>query len=76
MIVAQKPTQSLAAPNWPLALPIVYPRKQQDIAPALVIPLSVEMVEVVAQCPPQRAFTEQDHLGQALLLDRPDPTFA
>jgi hypothetical protein len=31
MIVAQKPTQSIAAPHRPLALPIVCPRKQQDV---------------------------------------------
>jgi hypothetical protein len=55
MIVAQKPAQSLAAPDRPLALPIGYPRKQQDIALPLVIPLGMEMVDVVAQRPPQGA---------------------
>ena len=73
MIIAQKPTQSLAAPHWPLALPIRHPRKQQDVALPLMIPLGMEMVEIVAQCPPQRALAEEDHFGQALLLDRPDP---
>jgi hypothetical protein len=51
------------------------PRKQQNIALPLVIPLGVEMVNIVAQGPPQRALAEEDHLGQALLLDRPDPAF-
>jgi hypothetical protein len=52
MIVAQKPTQSLAAPHWPLALPIRHPWKQQDVALPLVIPLGMEMVDIVAQRPP------------------------
>ena len=73
MIIAQKPTQSLAAPHWPLALPIRHPWKQQDVALPLVIPLGMEMVDIVAQRPPQRALAEQDHLGQTLLLDRSDP---
>jgi hypothetical protein len=72
MIIAQKPTQSLAAPHWPLALPIVFSRKQQDIALPLMIPLGMEMVDIVAQRPPQRPLAEEDHLGQAFLLDRPD----
>jgi hypothetical protein len=73
MIIAQKPTQSLEAPHWPLALPIRRPRKQQDVTLPLMIPLAMEMVDIVAQHPPQRALAEQDHLGQTLLLDRPDP---
>src|SRR5258707_9381744 len=73
MIVAQKPTQSLAAPHWPLALPIRRPRKQQDVTLPLMIPLGMEMVDIVAQHPPQRALAEEDHLGQALLLHRPHP---
>jgi hypothetical protein len=46
MVIAQEPAQSLAAPHWPLALPIRHPRKQQDVALPLMIPLSVEMVDV------------------------------
>ena len=75
MIIAQKPTQSLAAPHWPLALPIRRPRKQQDVALPLVIPLGMEMVDIVAQRPPQRALAKQEHLRQAHCLDRPDPAF-
>src|SRR5260370_30919184 len=73
MVIAQETAQSLAAAHWPLALPIGYPRKQQDVALPLMIPLSVEMVDVVAQRSPQRLFAEEDHFGQALLLDRPHP---
>jgi hypothetical protein len=54
MVVAQKPAQSLLAPHWPLALPIRRPRKQQDVALALVVPLGMEMVDKVTQRPPQR----------------------
>src|ERR1700704_2790101 len=75
MIIAQEPTQSLAAPHWPLALPIRRPRKQQDVALPLMIPLGMEMVDIVAERPPQGALAEEDYLGQALLLDRPHPAF-
>ena len=73
MIVAQKPAQSLAAPHWTLAVAVRIPRKQQNIALPLVIPLDMEMLDIVAQRSPQRALAEEDHLGQALLLDRPHP---
>jgi hypothetical protein len=75
MVVTQQPAQSLAAPHRPLAVPIRCPRKQQDVALTLVISLGMEMLHVFAERPPQRWLAEQDHLGQALLLDRPDPTF-
>jgi len=76
MIVAQKPTQSRAAPHWPLALPIRHPRKQQDVALPLMIPLGMEMVDILAQRLPQGAFAEKNYLGQALLFDRPDPALS
>jgi hypothetical protein len=44
------------------------PGKQQNIALPLVIPLSMEMVDIVAQHPPQGALAEEDYLGQALLV--------
>jgi len=72
MIEAQKPTQSLVAPHWSLALPIRHSWKQQDVALPLVIPLGVEMVDNYS-APAARALAEEDHFGQALLLDRPDP---
>jgi len=53
MIITQKPTQSLAAPHWPLALSVAYPSKQQDVALPLMISLAMEMVDVVAQRPTQ-----------------------
>ena len=73
MVIVQEPAQSLAAPDRSRALSIAFSRKQQDVALPLVIPLGMVMVEIVAQCPAQRALAEEDHFGQALLLDRPDP---
>jgi hypothetical protein len=75
MVIAQEPAQSLTAPHRSFALPIVYPRKQQDVALPLMIPLGMEMVDEVAQRPPQRALAEEDRFGQALFLDRPHPAF-
>jgi hypothetical protein len=45
-------------------LPIAYPRKQQDVVFPLLVPLSMEMVDIVAQCPPQRALAEEDCLDK------------
>src|ERR1700687_2676446 len=73
MVVAQEPTQSLAALHGPLTTNVRIPREQQDIALPLVISLSVEMLDIFVQCPAQRALTEENGLGQALLLHRPDP---
>ncbi len=75
IVIAQKPTQSLAAPHRPLAVAVHIPRKRQNIALPLVIPLGMEMLDIVAQRPPQGALAEEDYLGQALHLDRPDPAF-
>jgi hypothetical protein len=58
MVVAQQSTQSLAAPHRPLAVPIRCPRKQQDVALTLVIPLGMEMLHVFAERPPQRWLAE------------------
>jgi hypothetical protein len=45
IIVAQKPAQSLATSDWPLALASPWPRKQQDIALPLVVPLGMEVFD-------------------------------
>ncbi len=73
MVVTQEPTQSLAALHRSFTTNVRIPREQQDIALPLVISLSVEMLDIFAQRPPQRALTEKNELGQALLLHRPDP---
>ena len=58
MVIAQEPAQSLAAPHGSLALTIRRQRKQQDVALPLVIPLGMEMLDVIAQHPPQRALVD------------------
>jgi hypothetical protein len=74
VIIAQEPTQSLAALNRLLIVADVrVTRKQENIPPPLVIPFSMIMFDVFAQGPLQGALAEEDHLGQALLLHRPDP---
>ena len=46
MRVAQKPAQSLAASNRPLALLRRLPKKQKDVALPLMVPLGMEMVDI------------------------------
>ena len=55
MIITQEPTQPLAALHGPLATNVRISGKQQDIAFPLVIPLSMEMLDVFAQRSPQGA---------------------
>jgi len=43
---------------------------QQDIALPLVISLSVEMLDIFAQRPPQRALTEKNDLRDDELMKR------
>src|ERR1019366_10604247 len=57
----------------PLALDVWIAREQQDVVLPLMIALSMVMLDVFAQCAPQGALAEEDHLGQALFLHRPDP---
>jgi len=69
MVIAQEPTQSLAALNMLLlAVDVGVTRKQQDVTLPLVIPLGMIVFNEFAQGPPQGALAEQDHLGQALVL--------
>lgn len=42
----------------------------------MMVSLGVVMRDIFAQSPYQRAFTEQNELGKALLLHRADPPFA
>src|SRR5262245_2012698 len=74
MVIAQEPTQSLPALNrLRLAAGMRITREQQDVTLALVIPLDMIMFDIFFQRPPQRALAQEDHLGQALLLHRPNP---
>ena len=40
-----------------------------------MVSFAVIMSAVFGQDPPQRTLTEQDHLGQAFLFNRADPSF-
>src|SRR6185295_4408915 len=74
MVIAQEPTQSLPALNrLRLAADILITREQQYVTLALVIPLGMIMFDEFVQRSPQRALAQEDHLGQAFLLHRPDP---
>src|SRR5450631_4842881 len=73
MVITQEPTQSLAALHRPGAAEGCITGEQQDVVLPLMIALSMVMLDVFAQCAPQGALAEEDHLGQALLLHRPDP---
>src|ERR1700682_3099126 len=68
MVITQEPTQSFAALHGPLMTNVRIPRERQDIAPSLVVSPSVEMLDIFAERSPQRVLTEENHLGQALLL--------
>ena len=73
MIIAQQPAQSLAALHGPLSADICIARKQQDVVHTLVIAFGMIMFDVFAQRSPQRALSNEDQLGQALVLHRSDP---
>jgi hypothetical protein len=68
MIITQEPTEALTALHGLCPADIRVPREQQDIVLPLMIPLSMEMLDIFVQGSPQRALTEEDHLGQALLF--------
>src|SRR5262249_25909895 len=73
MVIAQEPTQSLAALHGPLAADVCIAREQQDVALPLMISLGMEMFDKFAECAPQGALTQENHLGQTLLLHRANP---
>jgi hypothetical protein len=51
------------------------PGKEQFVALSLMIAFAVIVGAELVQRPGQRLLTEQNQLCQALLLDRPHPTF-
>jgi hypothetical protein len=73
MVITQEPTQSLTALHRPGAADACIAGEQQDVVLPLMIALSMVMLDVFAQGAPQGALVEEDYLGQALLLYRPDP---
>jgi hypothetical protein len=63
MVVAQEPTEPLAALHRPRAADVRIPREQQNVALPLMIALSMEVFDIFAQRSPQGALAEQNHLG-------------
>ena len=55
MVMPQESAQSLAALNRPVAADVRTPREQQDVALPLMIPLGMEMFDILAQGSPQGA---------------------
>src|SRR5665811_457966 len=73
MVMAQEPTQSLAALHGLLAADVGIPREQQEVVLPLMVPLSMVMLDEFAQGSSQGALTKKNDLRQTLVLDRPDP---
>ena len=73
MVIAQEPTQSLAALHGAVMMNPCVTREQEDIALSLMIALGMIMFDEFVQRPPEGALAQKDHLGQALLLHRADP---
>ena len=73
MIITQEPTQPLAALHRPPEADVPIPREQQNIALALVIALSMVVIDIFIEGPSQRTLAKEDHLGQALIFNRPYP---
>jgi hypothetical protein len=53
LVIAQEPTQSLAALHRPLAADVRITREQEDIALSLMIALGMMMFDEFVQRPPQ-----------------------
>ncbi len=70
MIIMQEPTQPLAALHGAPGVHVPIPREQQNIALALVIALSMVVIDIFIEGPSQRTLAKEDHLGQALILNR------
>ena len=77
MVVFQHPSQSLSASHKAVAAldRLVAGWKQDHVALALVISLSMEMLHVLTKGTLQRRFSKQNQLRQTLLFHRRPPTF-
>jgi hypothetical protein len=63
MVITQEPTQVLTALNRSRATNVCIPREQQNIVLSLMIPLSVEMLDIFAHRASQGALAEEYHFG-------------
>lgn len=69
MVIAQKPTQSLAAAYRLWSVHFHQAGEQQEVRLPLTISLCVVMRSIFAHRPPQAAVANQDYLRQALIFD-------
>src|SRR5260370_33056380 len=72
MVIAQESAQSLAALNRPGAADVRTPREQQDVALPLMIPLGMEMFDILAQRSPPGALAKEDHRNGMSFTARPE----
>ena len=76
MIVAQQPAEALSASYWPGGNRCWIFWLDQDVADPLVCALGMIVGDIFGESAAQAAFAEEDHLGQALRLDRAHEAFA
>ena len=77
LVIFEQAAESLTALNR-VTLPglfVAHYREEQLVAFPLMVSFAVIMSAVLRQDARQRALAEQDHLGQAFLFDRTDPSF-
>ena len=72
VVVPEHPAESLVTLHVTGAVADIVAWIDQSVVQALVISFGVVMREVLGDSPAQRPLAEEDHLAQALFLDRPD----
>ena len=75
IVVFQESAESFTALDRAFSSAVFGVREQDDISLALVWSLSVMMSSVLSQGASERLLAEEDHLREALFLDRPYPAF-
>src|SRR5882762_9445653 len=73
-VVFQEPAEPFTTLHWALPRRVLADeRKEQHVVFALVIPLMMNMLDILRQHMAERGFPTQDEPRQALFLDRPHP---
>jgi hypothetical protein len=72
VVVTEHPAESLATLHVSATVADIFAWVDQSVVQALVISFRVVMRKVLDDGPAQRSLSEEDHLAQALFLDRPD----
>ena len=75
IVESKRPTESFNASTWAEIRPGAITGLDESLAEALMVSLRVIMSGVIDDCFPERPFTEEDHLVEALVFDRPDKPF-